>query len=319
MRRATCLILATGIVGLVAACASRQQTARVPGTTRPASSVVPWVDWPAPKYQAPTPPPPPTGARPCTASDLTVVSAQEGAATGHIGLVVRLVNHSSSACEATGYPTVTGVRRDGTLIALQVGHGTFIGDPGPEANTEPGKVVAFNLGSSDVCNAATRGTTMLFPEFRIGIRHGGYLTVSGRGFNIVCGLDVSRFGVPVYAESQGPPPPPLAARISAPATARPGEDFNYTVTLTNPTRRPVSLTPCPAYEEAVFAARGGSVDKNYYLNCDTIRQIGPHSSVTYQMRLQLPANLAASGVAKFAWQFQGGAGPFAGSILTLAP
>ncbi len=135
-------------------------------------------------------------------------------------------------------------------------------------------------------------------------------------FDAICGVSVSRFGVPAD-QLAVPPPSPLTARITAAATVRPGEDFSYTVTLTNRTAKAYPLRPCPAYEEYVVAitgpgttaARGDHVARNYYLNCDTVHQISAHSAVAYQMRLQLPPGLPLGVPAKFVWLLQGPAGP----------
>jgi hypothetical protein len=135
-------------------------------------------------------------------------------------------------------------------------------------------------------------------------------------FDAICGVSVSQFGVPA-GQPAVPPPSPLTARITAAAAVRPGEDFTYTVTLTNPTATAYPLRPCPAYEEYVYAitgpgkaaARDDHLVKNYYLKCDTVHDISAHHSVTYQMRLQLPPGLPTGVPAKFVWLLQGLAGP----------
>ena len=63
--------------------------------------------------------------------------------------------------------------------------------------------------------------------------------------------------------------------------------------------------------------RDGYVVKDYYLNCDTVREISAHGSVPYQMRLQLPPGLPARVPAKFVWHLQGDAGP--GTTAPLRP
>jgi hypothetical protein len=65
--------------------------------------------------------------------------------------------------------------------------------------------------------------------------------------------------------------------------------------------------------------KDGYVVKDYYLNCDTVHKIGAHASVTYQIRLQLPAGLPAGVPAKFVWLLQGGAGPYASAPLRTSP
>ena len=83
---------------------------------------------------------------------------------------------------------------------------------------------------------------------------------------------------------------PLVAHLTAPATAHPGEDVRYTLTLHNQGNTAYELTPCPAYEEFLTTSEG-FVHPNYYLNCDEVKEIEPGASVTYAMQLQLPADL----------------------------
>jgi len=114
----------------------------------------------------------------------------------------------------------------------------------------------------------------------------GHVDAAVAPFDAICGVSVSQFGVPADQPAV-PPPSPLTARITAAATVRPGEDFTYTVTLTNRTAKAYPLRPCPAYQEYVYAitgpgttaARADHVARNYYLNCDTVHQIRAHSAV----------------------------------------
>jgi hypothetical protein len=124
--------------------------------------------------------------------------------------------------------------------------------------------------------------------------------------NLICGLDASRFGAP-------PPPPPssrsplnvLTAAIAIPATLTAGVTASYTVTLRNHSRAPVQLTPCPSYIEylGVFTGPGKHLylERYYYLNCPAIRRIAAHGSVTFAMRIPVPAQ---GGRAKVDWQLQ---------------
>src|SRR5258708_10740 len=120
-------------------------------------------------------------------------------------------------------------------------------------------------------------------------------------------------------------PSPRPPRLPPAAPARPGVDFPYTGPLPNPPAKASPLMPCPAYEEYVYAitgpgttaARDDHVARNYYLNCDTVRQIRAHSSVAYHMRLQLPPGLPAGVPAKFVWLLHGPAGPGPSSPLRI--
>jgi hypothetical protein len=148
---------------------------------------------------------------------------------------------------------------------------------------------------------------------------GGYRT----GFDAICGVGVSSFGVPAD-QPQGPAPSPLTARITGKPAARAGTDLVYLVTLTNPAARPFSLRPCPSYAEFLGGLTGPGARRNhlvryYYLNCATVQAVPAHGSVTYQMKLPLPSGLPAGVYVKLDWQIQGGTGPVAVTSVTVEP
>jgi hypothetical protein len=310
-------IRALGVVSVVvvAACVSGTAVTPRPATnaSTAAPAVVAWVDRPAPPYVEPTPIPTtfPTNARPCRATDLSASSGGVGAAMGTTNIRVEFTNHSATACVLLGHPTIAGVSADGRATTLDVRHGSILGNqPWPAANIKPGETAAVNVSSSDACDAAQRGEHQAYPTLQIGLPSEDLVDVASHGFDTVCGVSVSRFGVPAHAEPpQEPTPSPLTVHISAPRTARAGEDFAYTVTLHNRAAIAYPLVPCPAYEEYVVLPGGVFVHPNYHLNCDTVVEIAARGSVTYEMHLQLAGDLDGTGTAKFGWRLQGEIGP----------
>jgi len=141
---------------------------------------------------------------------------------------------------------------------------------------------------------------------------GGTVPAYRTGFDAVCGVSVSPFGVPAD-QPRGPAPSPLTARITA-GPARAGTDFGYLVTLANPTARTVPLRPCPSYAEFL-----DGIVLYYYLNCGAAPAVPARGSVTFRMRLRLPAGLGAAPDAKLDWQVQGGAGPAAAVLIPVDP
>ena len=309
--------------GLVVACGGRAPsvpTAHV--STMP--SVVAWVGHPAARVPIVLRSPPySTGARPCRPADLSVSHGELGYATGHANVEVYLTSHSATACWLDGYPAIAGVAANGTVNLLHAQHGSFFGSPGPSANIKPGQAAAINISVWDSCALALGGEHRVYPELVIGLPGGGTVGVLRTGFDAICGVSVSAFGVPAD-QPRGPAPSPLTARITAGPTARAGTDFGYLVTLTNPTARPFSLRPCPSYAEFLGGLTGpgatnSSLVRYYYLNCGTVRAIPAHGSVTYQMKLPLPSGLPAGFYSKVDWQIQGGTGPAAAASLTVEP
>jgi hypothetical protein len=309
--------------GLIAGCGSL-----APGIATPRTPITPgvvaWVDQPA--IQVPfvlQSPPHSIGARPCRAADLGVSHGELGDATGNTNVQVSLTNHSGTVCWLDGYPTIARVAADGTVTPLPARHGTFSGNPGPSANIKPGQMAAVNISGRNDCMLALDGEHHVYPELLIGLPGGGTVGVYGTGFDAICGVSVSQFGVPAD-RPRGPAPSPLTARITAGLTARAGADLVYLVTLTNPTAQPFRLRPCPSYAEFLGGLIGPGAPRSYlvryyYLNCGTVQAVPAHGSVTYQMKLPLPSGLPAGVYAKLDWQIQGGTGPAAVTSVTVEP
>lgn len=304
--------------GLVAACGGQAPGLATPHTSK-TPSVIAWVDDPA--AQVPIvlrSPPYSTGARPCRPDDLSVSHGELGYATGNSNVEVDLTNHSATACWLDGYPIVAGVAANGTVTPLPANHGSFVGSPGPPANITPGQTAAINISGSDNC---TLGQHQVYPELLIGLPGGGTVGAYGTGFDAICGVSVSLFGVPAD-QPRGPTPSPLTARITAGPAAWAGTDFGYLVTLTNPAARSFPLRPCPSYAEFLGGLTGSGAKKSYvakyyYLNCRTAQAIPAYSSVTYQIKLPLPSGLSPGFYSKLDWQIQGGAGPAVVTSLTV--
>jgi hypothetical protein len=323
MVKITVLAVAVLSGGLATACGGQAPGAAAPHA--PATpSVIAWVDHPAAKVPIVLRSPPySTGARPCRPAGLSVSHGQLGYATGHSNVEVYLTNHSATACWLDGYPTVAGAAANGTVTPLPARHGSFFGSPGPPANIKPNQTAAIYISGGDNCALALAGEHQLYPELRIGLPGGGTVGAYRTRFDAICGVSASPFGVPAD-QPQGPAPSPLTARITAAATARAGTDLIYLVTLTNPTAKPFPLRPCPSYAEFLGGLTGPSATKSYlvkyyYLNCSTAQAIPADGSVTYQMKLPLPAGLPAGLYSKLDWQIQGGTGPAVATSLTVEP
>lgn len=279
-----------------------------------ADGIVPWLDDPAPAYVEPTPPPLPADARACRAADLRVASGDGGAGLGNTNIPVSFTNTSDSVCVLKGSATISGVKADGALVPLRIQSGSYFGDPGPIANIAPGEIAALNVSGGNACDAAQSGKQRIYPRLRIGLPSGDSVDVPSHGFDTVCGVSASAFGVP--ADTFPPidvPMSPLTASINAPTTAVAGHDLAFTITLTNPTKTEVPLDLCPVYDEYV-----GSGEKvwvatalHYHLNCDPTTTIPADGSVTFEMHLAVPADQPA-GMATFGWNVQGGGCPCAG-------
>jgi len=119
------------------------------------------------------------------------------------------------------------------------------------------------------------------------------------------------YGVPANGSRGGR----LAATqtlITAPATAAPGEDLDFLVTLVNapaphselfsPTNPTLTLDPCPAYHEELEGIPGAF--HSYRLDCAAAVPIPPGGSETFAMSVQVPG-AAPPGPTTLAWSIDG--------------
>ncbi len=301
---------------LAAGCASAAR----PGL---AAGAVPWVNRPAPVF-TPSPQPSPTAAYPaCRAWQLTGRPGRGGPAAGTVYQEVRLTNYSGRPCTLSGGPsTVTGVRANGRLVTLaKAAHadGWNLAGPGP-ANLRPGRSGWVTLAYADGCPALVSGGRAGYKTLLIAL-HGGQVRVRFRApLNLICGLLVSDFGAPA-----APPPGSisplnvLAVTVTIPAVTA-GTTASYSVTVHNTGGKRVALFPCPSYTQYLAIAAGNArtvaVQQHFYLNCAAVRQIPAHGSVTFAMRIAVPAT---PGRAKYDWQLQDTDVATAGGLTVRAP
>lgn len=292
-----------GTVLLAAGCASAARTGQQVGG-------VPWVNRPAPAYVPPPQPRSVAAYPPCQAWQLAGRPGRGGAAAGTVFQEVQLTNGSGRPCTLSGGPAaVTGVGLAGgttTLTRAALGDGFNLVGPGP-ANLRPGQSGWVTLAWGDACPAMSSGAKADYGTLFIVLDSGRVRIGFPVALNLVCGLEASKFGAP-------PPPPPesssplnvLSATVAAPAELRAGAAASYTVTLRNSSGAPVRLAPCPSYTESlgVLSGPGRSMHlaRHYYLNCAATGPIPARGSVTFAMRMPVPAG---AGKAKLDWHLQG--------------
>ena len=269
---------------------------------------VPWVNRPASAYVPPVEPRQAAAYPPCRARQLDGRPGRGGPAAGTVYQEVALINRSDRPCTLSGGPAaVTGVRvSGGTMTLTRVAIGVSLVGPGP-ANVRPGHSGWITLSYGDGCPALTSGGKAGYRTLFIAVDGGRVRVKFPVALNLICGLEASRFGAP-------PPPPAgsrsplnvLTATVAVPATLRAGVTASYMATLGNHGGAPVRLAPCPSYTEylGVFSGPGRPLylDRHYYLNCAAARRIPAHGSVTFAMRIPVPAG---AGQAKLDWQLQG--------------
>jgi hypothetical protein len=223
--------------------------------------------------------------------------AATNGAEGTEFLQLEWVNRGSEACRAVGFPTIAAIARH-RLVSLRLTHTPRPYFDGPPADIEPGHVTQATFSGFLDCPPGRQQRRGEYDHFRISLPSGATVDVH-RPFATGCGVDVEAVGVPSAIR-------PLQWRvlradINSPLRLQPGK-LDYTVTLTNPYRVPYALRPCPTYVEFIGWGKREAIGR-YHLNCSVVRAIAPYSSVTYAMRIHVPA--LPTDTAKFGWHVDG--------------
>jgi hypothetical protein len=298
---------------LAVACGSR---------SAPSARQVPWVNRTVPRYEVPVSKviPYPVSAPACRAGELRVSQRRSRVAAGR--LYERLVfnNVGERACLLRGYPTITGVAANGVrspLMAPRTGLGASELVP---SDMRAGGHSFLDLATSNACGGRTNKPTIYR---RLEIAAPGVGTIHAAAnveITKICALYASSFGLPARYTPVAPTPGTVGslwASVQIPQTVRVGRVLTYTITLSNRTRTPVTLTLCPGYTEGVYEV-GFHVRRSLALNCATVHTISPRHRVSFAMELSVPAR-TPSGQAKFDWSLNTPNGPSAGRIITVRP
>jgi hypothetical protein len=233
-----------------------------PSPVSPTTGVVAWIDHPVGDevlFPGPTARP---SARPCTANDLPrTISVNQVGAMGHIYTQVTLENAGASRCTLAGSPRLIGTNtKTGARGAISTQHtdANPVESPLP-AIVDPGEPAILFIVSGLACDGGLNTTTYR----NVSLQIFGRSYPLDHDISTTCPLEMTDWVLNVAFE---PPPTPdyaeLIPTLDAPATVRIGEPFSFTVTLRNPTDKPIRLNPCPAYEVGVYKSA-----TRLWLNC----------------------------------------------------
>ena len=274
--------------------------------------------------------PAPKKARSCSISDLYVVSNGSMGATGHIVYSISLANHSATPCAVQGFPGLSLISKQGTVVPLQESNdpGGIVGNGGRDI---PAGVLQPNQ-PAPVPHQAGLNASVLFEWYYCGGTPPDIgainLTIPGSPRSVRVTLlneglasGPSRCDDPSQGRRLlvGPIQPPSASDqvissgpqwevgLRVPDQFAAGKTLAFTITLTNVSGAPIAFDTCPIYEE------GFTPDAlvTYQLNCGPVGTLSPGDPVTFVMRFTVPASTPA-GPQKFLWQL-GGTDTFAGA------
>lgn len=279
------------------------------GSTTPDTALlVPWID------ASPQPLPsitPSASVRLCRASDLAVGDATEGGTAIHSYFAI-IRNVGTLTCRlpgAIGAASAAGSASGISLVTLYVGGQVLPVQPTFGTGQGYEDVVLRPL---DHLPDPAPATANLFLDLRCSQQTptSGVITFPGGGerrFRIqgppqseTCnpGGGPSLTGFLTVASSPLNSPLPGGSVVSGyitdvEATTADGR-LRFIVRLENFSDAPVSLDPCPSYEEgftSTNAARHSPHVEEHLLNCVPLPQIPPRSAVRFEMYLSLPSDL----------------------------
>jgi hypothetical protein len=232
------------------------------------------------------------GAAACEAKDISVRLARRGIVQdGYYAYVYGVRNVSGKTCFAASYPRITvggkAVRHGPDVLSVAAG------------DLRPGQTAMFALTQTTAagCSAGRSQNGVMkqvaeparMPAGAHGTRLIGRVLVSNCTKNSVTALGLAPAEPKADALSR------LSVRLRVPATATAGQTLKFEVVLTNPTRAPIRLSPCPGYEIGLSAAGQDA----YRLNCaDPVIAAG--QSRAFEMEYRLPAG-TRPGLAKVGW------------------
>jgi hypothetical protein len=252
--------------------------------------VVPWTDEPAQGALLAQS----TTAPPCQVSALSLPRGEQawgGVWHDAVSGYFTIRNSGRTGCQLLAPSRVTAATPEGPQVFAtgRLADTAIVLDPGDEVQvqvTSPYDCGRPLLESTGFALTLATGRLQV-PHARMAVQCGGVLAdFSARDTSTVATTPAAR----------------LRARLSrVPGSIGPGSTLGYTVILTNPTSRRVSLEQCPSYEEGI-KGQPSSVHR-YQLNCDGAPSIGPHRSVTFAMQLPLP-DRAGEGAAVLNWHLQ---------------
>jgi hypothetical protein len=256
-----------------------------------ADGVVPWTDEPAQGAavlsQSATAPP-------CTVAALTLPRDEQawgGAWHDAVSGYFMIRNSGSTSCQLSAPSRITAATPAGPR-SFHIGR---LFDT--TAVLAPGDEVQVQVSSPYDCGKPLVEST----SFALALPT-GRLQVPHARMAVQCGGELADFSARRTSTVATTPAAQLRARLTrVPGTVGPGDTLTYTVILTNPTSRRITLDQCPSYEEGV-KGQPSSV-RRYQLNCADAPPIGPHRSVTFAMQLPVPDHVG-DGAAVLNWHLQ---------------
>jgi hypothetical protein len=260
-------------------------------------SGVPWTAAPAPTSSVLA-----TTGRPCAASDLTVSPLSfAGYAMGTEAFDGTVTLHAAASCDLPAEPVAAFRDASGATLAVRAAE-TSAG----KIVVEPSSPLDASLRISDWCalKAQLRATDLTLlggDELHAAIKDSGLQSgapCAGSASYILTFATTSSASSSPSAATQ------VTVALTVSGFASRGQNFPFSVTLTNAGSDALSFDPCPVYDEGIKVGFGYSV--RYELNCAAAQPIAPRASETFDMSIPIPAGAPTGGYI-LSWSLEGAA------------
>ncbi|BEP16323.1 hypothetical protein acdb102_46340 [Acidothermaceae bacterium B102] len=283
----------------------RQTTApvrvRAASVVHPTSGVIPWVDVVAPAYVPPKPLPSRPLSRkaaPCSADQLRVAQIPTSSRSEEVDVVLAFTDTSRRPCLLLGTPRVT-LSAGGIMPTVIRQHDTF----GTSYDMTPGQRTLLELRAAVLCqdgrnSSRVPGTNSV----TIRMHDGSIVSLTGVRLPKACGgIGESNY----YRFNFGPnyPPVPLFGAkffLETPAApAHAGQRYVYVLVVRNPTTKPITMLPCPAYGQGLNIGTNKD-NRSLLLNCGGRRSLAAGAVLRFAMHVAIPAD-TPTGTAVLTW------------------
>ncbi|WP_433368797.1 hypothetical protein ACQPZX_42250 [Actinoplanes sp. CA-142083] len=287
-RRRKLLVTAAAVVLVAGAAAGG--LAVVTHRPPPSTSIVSAEPVAAPQIlrRSPRPDAPPCRLDQVGAVDWIVQSAPWGQSTG---FALRPTN--SERCTVSGKPALSGVN-----TATGASEPIAAADLGPldqsvvrqfPATIDPGEMARVQIRANTTCPAGEKPRS--YRDLTLTVGEKKLSLPASRVLKGVCGADVTQWFVEPPMDYAS-----LNATVEAPAVLRQGEEFSYTVRISNVFPSEYPMDSCPVFQLGVAAKTTGPWQR---IEC-TQDSIDDHDSVEYTLRGQIPPD-TGPGPRKLTW------------------
>lgn len=247
-------------------------------------------------------------ARECGAADLALTVGNAGALHGQAAQELELRNRATDACFLSGVPRA---QLSDVPTQSQVSSGQYAQQ---RVDLAPGQSAVVLVGAPAGCAASAN--PRLSSSIRLTLPNGDVVDAHGTRVNTECGpASVAGFSAtspPVTRTAVST----LKPSIVAPQSVARGSTLTYQVRISNRSSTAIALSPCPSYTHGLGITAANATQRTVLLNCDAASAVGAATTLTYEMKVQVPASMPV-GQTKLFWKLEVPDGALAGATISI--